>query len=430
MDISPRNYIINPKDLSKVACGDEEVKIAETHTTLVSESLESSTSTEDFPDGGLRAWVVVFGVLSILIKFASTNVFQAYYQQTILQQYSPSEIAWIGSVQANPNLYANDPINQHVQHSLVFLPGILAGRLLHAGFFRLLFIPSSSLIVIGTFLVPLCKVYWHFLLCQGLLDGFGCGMTFAPTATIVSEWWKLRRGIALGITTSGTAVGGCFFPIVVRKSCSLAFDWTFRILGFILLFVLCIANLCLRRRLPPTVTVGPSFGLRIFGNTAFALYSMSICFAILGGLALLSYVGTTAISIGLSRDFAFCIVAIVNGGSGVGRIISGLLGDRIGPLNTSILLMVTAAVVTIAWPFCSTKASLVAVCVIYGLGSSAFSALTMVTAASMGAAENLGPRIGSIITVIGLGTLCGTPLIGLLKGTDLGFKAVGLFGGT
>ncbi|KAJ6485310.1 hypothetical protein C8R47DRAFT_929750, partial [Mycena vitilis] len=101
-------------------------------------------------------------------------------------------------------------------HSLVYLPGMLAGRLFRMGFFRLFYVPACSLIVIGTFLVPLCKAYWHFLLCQGLVIGLACGVIFAPTSTILAEWWKTRRGIAIGIATSGGAVGGCFIPIVVR----------------------------------------------------------------------------------------------------------------------------------------------------------------------------------------------------------------------
>ncbi|KAJ7653661.1 major facilitator superfamily domain-containing protein, partial [Mycena polygramma] len=409
------NSYVPPQETSR----DEEKKVDEILcATLVPESVDSSPSTGDFPDGGLRAWVVVFGVFcmyfSSLGYLGTWGLFQAYYQEAILPDYSPSELAWIGSL----------------QHALVYLPGMLAGRLFHMGFFRLFYIPACSLIVIGTFLVPLCNAYWHFLLCQGLVIGLACGMLFAPTATILAEWWKMRRGIAIGIATSGAAVGGCFFPIVVRILLpEVGFTWTFRILGFILLFMLGISNLCIRRRLPPTKAAGHSFGLRVFKNPVFALYSMSVCLGVLGGFALFTYVSTTAISIGLSRDFAFYIVAIMNGCSGVGRILLGWLADRIGPLNTLKPMTLTVAAVTIAWPFCSTEASLVAVCVVYGLALPALSTLFMVAAAAMGEPEDLGLRMSSMITVLGIGTLCGTPLVGLLKGTDLGFKAVGFFGG-
>ncbi|KAJ3737844.1 hypothetical protein DFJ43DRAFT_1046606 [Lentinula guzmanii] len=67
--------------------------------TLMGENLD------DFPDGGLRAWSMVLGTfLSAFATFGFVNswgVFQSYYEQTLLKDSSPSDIAWIGSVQVS-----------------------------------------------------------------------------------------------------------------------------------------------------------------------------------------------------------------------------------------------------------------------------------------------------------------------------------------
>ncbi|KAL8738911.1 MAG: hypothetical protein Q9181_000363 [Wetmoreana brouardii] len=45
-----------------------------------------------FPDGGLQAWLAVSGA------FCCIGIFQTYYQQNQLRDYSPSTVAWIPSL--------------------------------------------------------------------------------------------------------------------------------------------------------------------------------------------------------------------------------------------------------------------------------------------------------------------------------------------
>lgn len=57
----------------------------------------------DFPEGGLRAWLVAAGTAGILFCTLgysnSFGVFQAYYIHNQLRDHSPDDISWIGSVQ-------------------------------------------------------------------------------------------------------------------------------------------------------------------------------------------------------------------------------------------------------------------------------------------------------------------------------------------
>ncbi|PIL27907.1 MFS general substrate transporter [Ganoderma sinense ZZ0214-1] len=66
--------------------------------------VEEVEEAEDcIPDGGLRAWLVVFGVSLGMGAFIGPmnawGTWQAYYQDNLLQDRSSSDIAWIGSVQ-------------------------------------------------------------------------------------------------------------------------------------------------------------------------------------------------------------------------------------------------------------------------------------------------------------------------------------------
>ena len=83
------------------------------------------------PEGTLRGWLSVLGAFfSMFVTFGYLNsfgVYQNFYQRQFLQDYPPSTIAWIGSL----------------QYFLIFGCGIFAGRLFDAGYFYHLFTAFS-----------------------------------------------------------------------------------------------------------------------------------------------------------------------------------------------------------------------------------------------------------------------------------------------
>jgi hypothetical protein len=58
---------------------------------------------DDYPDGGLKAWLVAAGAAGIFfctMGYANSfGVFQAYYMYHQLPEHSADEISWIGSIQ-------------------------------------------------------------------------------------------------------------------------------------------------------------------------------------------------------------------------------------------------------------------------------------------------------------------------------------------
>ncbi|KAJ6540992.1 major facilitator superfamily domain-containing protein [Mycena vulgaris] len=391
---------------------DAKVDVAETVPILIQDP-------EDFPDGGLKALIVLCGtVAGFFATFGYVNswgVFQAYYQQKFLHHSTPSQISWIGSI----------------QHAMIFLPAVLVGRLFDIGYYRVPYAAGSLLIVLATFLVPHCKVYWHYLLCQGFGVGTGCGLMFCTMITIVTHWWKKRRGFALGITTAGGALGSTIFPIIIRQLIArIGFPWAMRSLGFILIFMLLLSNLCITRRLRPVKTAGGFFGLHVFRNSAFVVFCASTFASFLGLFTMLTYITSSAIVFGISPNFAFYLVAIANFSAGVGRIVSGMLGDRFGPMNIMIIATALTGVMTLAWPFCRTIPTITAISILYGFFSGGWIALIGSVIGQMGGIEDIGRRIGAINTVAGIGTVCGPPLSGLFADTALGYTAVGYFAGS
>ncbi|KAF9441307.1 MFS general substrate transporter [Macrolepiota fuliginosa MF-IS2] len=382
-------------------------------------SHEALTTEEDqFPDGGLRAWLVVLGVRHSLLSVGyalSWGAYQEYYQESILKDQSPSSIAWIGSI----------------QYALLFLPGLAVGHLFDLGYFHLLFFSSSTLLVVAAFLAAQCTEYWQLLLCQGFGVGLGCGGVFGPTYAIIGHWFKKKRGLALGYLAVGASLGGICIPIAVRNLIpKVGFPWTMRIIGFILLLVLGVSNLTMKRRLPPAPVGGGLFNLAVFKSVAYTIYCISGFLTFLGIYTLLTYINVSATQVGASPELAFYYVAFANAGSLFGRWAGGILMDRIGPLNTSIPFVVFSAVLTYAWPFSRSTGSLVAIAIVYGFCSGAYIAIMTSPVMNLGGDDDVGRRIGMFMTILACGSLLGPPISGKIEVVTGGFEVVGLYAGT
>ncbi|KAF8902813.1 MFS general substrate transporter [Gymnopilus junonius] len=360
-----------------------------------------SKEEDDYPDGMCNTFAT-FGYVN------SWGIFQSYYEETLIPNTPPSNIAWIGSI----------------QYSLVFFPALIVGRLFDLGYFRSIFLPSSAILVVATFLAAECKEYWQLLLCQGLLVGFGCGGIFGPTTAIVAHWFKKRRGLAMGFIAIGSSLGGTLLPIAVKNLIPrVGFPWTMRIVGFILLAVLIASNLLLDRRLPARKVSGGLLNLAAFKYAPYSIYCAAGFFTFLGIYTVLTYVSVSAAEIGISDNFSFY-------SSLFGRYTAGNLCDRLGPMNVMLPFTTCAAVLTYAWPFAQTKSSLIAVTIIYGFSSGVYVSLLSNPLMEMGETYDVGRRIGMFLTITAFGALIGPPISGAINTATGNFKAVGYYAGS
>ncbi|KAJ7491908.1 major facilitator superfamily domain-containing protein [Mycena latifolia] len=383
------------------------------------EAVPDVSAEAEFPDGGLRAWLVVAGTISSSAStFGYVNawgVFQAYYQETLLKDVPPSNIAWIGSI----------------QYSLVFLPGLVTGRLFDLGYFKIPYLIASSLLVLSTFLVAQCTQYWHFILCQGLATGISCGVIFGPTLGVVGHWFKRKRGLAMGFSAMGSSIGGTIFPIATHKLIPLVgFQWTMRICAFMLILTLGFANLVLVRRLPPKNVKGGLFNLKAFKSAAYSVYCASGFVTFLGLYTLLTYIDISAVFVGVSPDFAFYLISIANGCSMFGRAAGGITSDKIGPLNVLTPMTLVAAGMTFAWPHARSQSSLIAIAALYGVVSGTYVSTFPLPLFELGEVSDIGRRTGMALTIAALGALAGPPISGAINTATGGFEAVGYYAGS
>ncbi|KAF8903951.1 MFS general substrate transporter [Gymnopilus junonius] len=368
---------------------------------------------ELLPEGTFWGWMSVVGGFCLSLStfgfILSWSTFQAYYEQVTLNSSTPSDIAWIGSLQS----------------SLIFLPGIVAGRLFDAGYFRHLLAIGSILFIVSNFLIAECNHYWQFLLCQGLALGLACGLIYVPCIACTSQWFRTKRPVAFSVMSVGVSVGGVIFPVMFKNLLP-RFPWTLRAMGFINLVMFIVANMTMFTHLPPSNKTAKLLNFKGLFNAPFTFYIMGTFVSFLGLYTFLTFLGVSAIGLGFTTSQAFDLVAIYNAISSIGRFGSGILALKYGAVNTLIIFTSIAAICTYIWPSITSHQGLYAVTCIYGISSGAFVSLFPVGVASLGSVKDLGRRAGVLMSITAFGALAGPPISGAIVNHKHSFHLVGV----
>lgn len=119
------------------------------------------------------------------------GVYQSYYEDTLLPNYSASSISWIGTVQG----------------FLLLMAGVVVGPIYDKGHLTSLLVVGTFLVVFGLMMTSLATEYYQVFLAHGLTTGLGCACLFLPSVAIVATYFTSRRALATGITASGGSIG-------------------------------------------------------------------------------------------------------------------------------------------------------------------------------------------------------------------------------
>lgn len=136
--------------------------------------------------------------------------------------------------------------------------------------------------VFGLMMTSLITSYYQALLAQGVCVGLGMGCLLVPSVGAPSTWFVKHRGIAIGIVTCGSAVGGVILPIMLQRLIKeVGFPWAVRTMGFISLATLSVSIALMRQRLPPRKR-GAFFELKALREPEFAFYASGLLITLLG----------------------------------------------------------------------------------------------------------------------------------------------------
>jgi MFS family permease len=329
----------------------------------------------------------------------SFGAFQSYYDLTLGR--SPSAISWIGTFQG----------------FLLFLVGILTGPVYDLGYFRELIMAGTFLITFGMMMTSISTEYYQLFLAQGVVVGLGAGCLFVPSVAIASQYFTTKRALAVGLTASGGSLGGVLFPIIFRKLLSrIGFGWATRVLGFIVLGTLLISLALVKPRVKSAPKTRSLLDLSAFTSPSFLVLSAAVFAYLIGLYFPFFYMSSWAeANLGTSPDDAFYLFSILNAGSVFGRVIPGLVADRIGSLNTIIPCTLLTAILGFAWLGVTSYGGLIVYVIFYGFFSGACVSLPpTIIATIVPDLSKIGTWMGMSFAFGGLGLLIGNPIAGAI----------------
>lgn len=347
---------------------------------------------EDYPDGGVKAWTVLFGCFCSffagLSMMNSVGVYQNWIVENQLKDTSISQVGWIFGFS---NFFS-------------FFIGLPLGPVFDMKGPRILSACGSLLLLATYLLLGQCSKYWHFFLCFGLVGGLSTGLLFTSAIGSVQHWFFKRRGLATGLAICGGSVGGITSPLILgRLLPEIGFAWTMRAMAlFMVPFLICATTLMEGRVTKSkgedlwTVAILPD--LRILLDRCKALLTLGAFCIELGLFILMTYLVSYAISQSFSTTAAYRITTIMNVGSLLGRLLPGWIGDKLGRFNAQIcaLILCLGSIFGIWKPAGNTVPGLAAFAFLFGLGSGSGISLVPVCIGQLCKTEEYGRTFTAI----------------------------------
>lgn len=174
----------------------------------------------------------------------------------------------------------------------------------------------------------------------------------------------------MGITVAGSSFGGIVWPIALHRLLNnFGFGWAVRTTAFIMIPLLAVACLTIDRPAQMANQLKAKPNLECLKNPVILLVGTGLVFVWLGLFSPFFYVTPWALSKGFDADISFYMISIVNAASMFGRIIPGLVADRIGCFNVMIIVILTSGVIQACWTEATSLADIVIWSLAYGFAS-------------------------------------------------------------
>ena len=287
---------------------------------------------------------------------------------------------------------------------------------------RAILLVGVVLLGIGMALASRATSLLEFQAIYGLLIGIAAGSLMVPLMSTVTLWFDEHRALAVSLVSSGIGVA----PMTVSPfAASLVATHGWRtaelILAVAVVVLLVPAALVVRRppHMPAAIAAGGMGGPELKAAVGRALRSRPFivlaatyfaCCATHAGpiFHTISY----AIGCGLSAMTAVTIYSVEGFAGLVGRLVFGLLGDKLGVKRMIVVGLLVQAVAAGAYVLASGLGDFYAVAFVFGMAYGGVMPLYAALARSYFAPQIMGTVLGALVLSSGLGMALGPALGG------------------
>ena len=323
--------------------------------------------------------------------------------------------------------------------------GPLVGRMADRFGPRRVIVLGSFLLGVGLALCSLISTWWNFYVFFGIITAAGVGsIGWVPNTTIIQNWFKANRGLAIGIISSGVGVGIFIcVPSIQHLISGLGWRMAYRIMAcFIPLVVAPMAIAFLRK---PARTTSPRDASlseeviraeikdplpldeewasrpwtirRAIATRQFQLLSISFPLGAFATQSILAHQVAFFVDQGMETLFASYTVGIVGIASVGAKILWGTLSDKIGREVTytiGIFCAICGMISLIVFSVYPSPALPYFYGVSFGMGYAAAAALPALITADFFEGNAYGGIFGALILLNGVGGASGAWFAGFL----------------
>jgi OFA family oxalate/formate antiporter-like MFS transporter len=355
-----------------------------------------------------HGWSVTFAGMGINLALG------ILYTWSVISKGIPEEWGWNESDKSWPYSVAC------LVFCLIMVP---AGRMQDKLSPRLVATIGGILVSLGFIVASFTTSLLGFIIAFGVLAGAGIGFGYASATPPSVKWFPpAKTGMIAGIVVSGFGLASVYAAPLAKWLMTLGFDTMLMTLGIAFLVVVC--GLAQMLKAPPAgyipagytpsvVAVGDKkeeFLPKEMLKTAqfYMLWFMYACGAG-AGLMIISKLAAIAGQEKIGIQLGFILVAVLAVGNGGGRIVAGILSDKIGRKATMLICFISQAIFIFLLSLASKENALGTVGVMamisaliganYGANLSLFPSITK----DYYGIKNFGMNYGLVFTAWGVG---------------------------
>jgi MFS family permease len=282
---------------------------------------------------------------------------------------------------------------------------------------RAVVLSGGVLLGLGLVTASRATTLGQFQLLFGVLVGVAAGSFYAPLTATTTRWFTRNRSLAVALVSAGLSLGSTVVGPLARWLIT-AYDWrTAMLVVGDLAWLLIIPAALVVREPPPLPDTpqkgaaapdGPSFtvaqALTSPQFAAIALAFFACCAAHSGPIF---HMITHAIDHGVSAMAATTVLSVAGLASLSGRILCGLIADRIGAKRMLLIGLAMQAVAVSLYVFTSTLGSFYALALLFGFSYGGVMPLYAILIREYFGARIMGTTFGAVSAVSTLGMALG-----------------------
>jgi MFS family permease len=281
---------------------------------------------------------------------------------------------------------------------------------------RLVVLSGGALLGFGLVTASRAETLGWFQILFGVIVGLAAGSLYAPMTATTTKWFTRNRTLAVALVSAGLSFGSTFMAPLARWLIS-TYDWrtAMLVIGDLVWLIVIPASLLVRN--PPAASAaevvaaaaeGPGLtvgqALRTPQFAAIALTHFACCAAHSGPIF---HMVANAIDHGVSAMAAATVLSAAGVASFGGKIVCGLVADRVGAKRTLVAGLAIQAVAISLYLFTGQLGGFYAVAALFGFAYGGVMPLYAVVVREYFGANIMGATFGAVSTVATLGMALG-----------------------